>query len=149
MASRRVVTLVCDQCGGETDDVLTHRVTVDGQTVDAEMCAKCWGKLLTAFGGFVHAGREVRKARIARTVEFPGVEWKFTHHALQRMGERKLNPKRVVQVIEDPEITRPGTAANLEVCTAYGVKVVIDRDRASVVTVAHIGEDDDELASTA
>jgi hypothetical protein len=147
VATKRTIVLTCDQCGSE-DLVQTQRITVNGKTADAEMCDKCWAKLLTAFGGFISAGREVPVGRIPRVVEFPGVSWKFTHHALERMGQRRLNPAQIVQVIEDPEVVRPGNRANLEIRQAYGIKAVVAPDRHSIVTVAHVDEDDEELAST-
>lgn len=63
MVQRRVVTLICDLCGG-SDMVETHRITVDGTSRDAEACMTCWTPIVGAFTRFANGGRKPVKKRI-------------------------------------------------------------------------------------
>lgn len=147
MAERREVVLVCDYCEG-TDLVDTHRLTLDGHTAEAEACEGCWSGVVATFAAFVTKGRPVpTKSRVPSKVEWPDTEWHFTHHALQRMGERKLSPHDVLTALARPEVTRPGRASDQELRVRHGVKVVCIPDRRIIMTVAHVDDDDDALVA--
>src|SRR4051794_948495 len=113
VAQRRIVTWICDLCGG-TNNVSTHTVVVDNHAVEFEADPKCWQAILTSIAKVDKVGRQPgkafseRKPRQRKPVPFPGQSWEFTFHALERMGQRKLNPVEVVAVAENPEVTAPG-----------------------------------------
>jgi hypothetical protein len=137
MAQRRVVTLVCDLCGAE-DIVETHRITVDGTSRDAEACDTCWSNIMAAFAGFAATGREPEKKRYKKDelLEWPDTPWKFTNHAMLRMGERRVSPAAVLRVIKEQEIRRPGKHDGEEIWQRGSVKIVVDPTRQIVTTVA-------------
>lgn len=149
MASSREIILVCDSC--ETEDrsamVETHRVTVDGQTREAEMCAGCWQTLMAVFLPFASGGRtpEKRKVKKSDLVEWPDTPWKFTHHAMKRLGERKISPRRVLKVIAQPELTRPGKFDGDQIWVRDGIQVVVNPDTMHIFTASHCSSDYDEL----
>lgn len=151
MVSVEVVTNVCDECGqedgGAGGKVETRRLVVDAVAAsEAELCDTDWAKILEALSVFVRRGRPLpvksvisRKATTAGA--YPGMGgWKFADHALIRMGERHINPLEVLPVIERPEITRPGNAADLEIRQRSGLKAVVCPERGVIVTVAHVDE---------
>lgn len=137
MASRRVVTLICDLCGGD-DMVETHRITVDGTSRDAEACDTCWSKIMGSFAGFASQGREPEKRRYKKqdVLEWPNTPWKFTNHAMLRMGERRVSPAAVLRVIKEQEIRRPGKHDGEEIWQRGNIKVVVDPARQVITTVA-------------
>lgn len=137
MAQRRVVTLLCDLCGGE-DMVETHRITVDGTSRDAEVCLSCWTPLIAAFAGFANGGREPEKKREKKSdlLQWPDTPWTFTKHALLRMGERGVTPAQVLRVIAEQEIRRPGKYEGEEIWQRGDIKIVVNEERQTVRTVA-------------
>lgn len=144
MARREVIVLVCDLCESE-DMVETHRVTVDGVTRDAEVCSNCWGTTTACLTAFYAVSREpsVKVSRV-KAMEWPGTEWRFSSHALQRMGERHVTPEAALKVCDDPELRRPGKASDQEIWTRNGTKVVVVPERRIIVTVARQSDDDGE-----
>lgn len=141
---REVIVLVCDLCErGEPEVVVeTHRVVVDSIARDAEACVECWQGVVEAFVPFAAAGRQPAKVtKTTKAFDWPGSSWKFSSHAMQRMGERKVSPEEVLRVVGDPEIRLPGKASDQEVWTRNGTKVVVVPERQVVVTVARRDED--------
>jgi hypothetical protein len=61
MATRTTITLICDLCGREAGkgggEVSTHVVEVDGQGVEAEVCARCWKPLEEKLAKLREGGR--------------------------------------------------------------------------------------------
>ena len=142
MAQRRVVTLICDLCGGE-DMVETHRISVDGTSRDAEACMSCWSKVMAAFAGFATSGREPEKKRYKKDelLQWPDSPWKFTNHAMLRMGQRHVSPAAVLRVLGEQEVRRPGKYDGEEIWQRGDVKVVVVPDRMIVKTVARTVSD--------
>lgn len=154
MASREVIVLVCDLCGKDTENdgvlVDTHLVHVDGMTVEAEVCARCWAKAIKSLMPLAEAGRPAPK-RVPnvsrRTVEWPGSMWQFSSHALVRIGERYLNPVDVLHVAEYPDTTYPGIKPNLEVRVGSGgIKVVVNPEKAVIVTASARDEEVEQVS---
>ncbi len=144
---RELLELVCDTCGrGDREPgvmVATRRVAVDGVTVESEVCEKCWAELMAVFAAFATHGRKVpARTRVKDAVELPGTSWRWSAHALQRLGERKLDPMEVVRMLAAPDVTRPGNASDLTVCEGRKVKAVVARERGIVITVARQGDQD-------
>lgn len=154
MASRTVVTLECDLCHRdetETDGVETHRVTVDGNAVEAEACLECWARAIACLDWFARAGRapEPKRLRIVSRdpVPWPGEAWQFTSHALVRIGERFLNPVDVIRVADHPATTYPGVKEGLLVCVGKGgLKVVVNPSRRTIVTASSREEEVEDVA---
>lgn len=142
MTTRKEVVLVCDQCGAEGGMVQTYRVTVGGVTVEAENCDDCWASLAAAFGAWARSGRTIPPRRTPRGAAWPGTPWKFTHHAMERMGQRHINPDRVLGALDDPEVVRPGNGAGEEVRVRGRIKVVCNPERWTVLTVADREQED-------
>lgn len=74
MATRRMVSLVCDGCGTEDDPgidtapeivVVAHELTTDGQTVQVDACGDCWRPIeaLALAGRAPASGRGVNGRR--------------------------------------------------------------------------------------
>lgn len=147
MTSRKVIELICDVCGrGEGADVETRRVGVDGVTVEAEVCATDWAGLMESFVVFARHGRKVpTKTKVTGAVPFPGTSWKFSAHALKRLGERKIDPTEIVRVIDNPGLTRPGNATDLEIRESRTLKAVVAPERGIIITVARHDESDGEM----
>lgn len=146
MTARKITVLVCDDCGSdELGAVETHQVTVDGRAIEAEICQRCWQKLCAAFAAFATHGRALPLRTPARAKPFPGTTWKFSSHALVRLGERHIDPMEILPVVEDPTITRPGRASDLEIREKGNLKVVVAPERGVIITVAKRSEDDDTL----
>lgn len=143
MVQRREVVLVCDLCESE-DLVQTHRIIVDGQARDAEACDPCWSRTLVAFAAWATQGRTPsRKKSVAKdVVAWPDTEWKFTSHAMQRMGERKVKPRDVIRCVDMPDVCRPGKASDQEIWTRGTTKVVVVPERMVILTVAKTDEED-------
>lgn len=150
MASKKIVTLVCDIC--QSDDMVeTHILTVDGVTKEAEACWACWNRALTPLLPFSKVGRDVQppkpvKVKKADIVPFPGQSWKFTSHALIRLGERHLDPTQAAFAAEKPEINHPGRTPDTEVHVRGPIKVVIQPAKRLILTAARRDEIDDEVA---
>lgn len=144
---REVVELVCDFCGlGENSGrmVETHRAALDLVAYDAEACERCWAKTLETFAVFAKSGRAVPpRTKIKRdAVAFPGTAWKFSSHAMRRLGERKIDPVELLKAIDRPDVTRPGNSADLEIRERGRLKAVVAPDRLVIITAAHHDEDD-------
>lgn len=139
---KTIVTLVCDLCDSE-EAVETHRLTVDTTARDAEVCERCWVGILSALALFHQVGREpeAKQTRTGPVVSWPETAWRFSSHALVRMGERNVKPEEVIRTIERPEVTRPGKASDQEIWQRNGTKVVVVPERRVVVTVAHTDEE--------
>ena len=120
--------------------VETHRVNVDGTARDAEACDTCWSKTLALFATWAIAGREptIKRSKVTDLVEWPDTPWRFTSHAILRMGERFVKPHDVLKVIAMPEIKRPGEAADEEIWQRGNTKIVVIPDRQVIKTVAKL-----------
>ena len=55
MATQTTVTVTCDLCGG-TKDTRTRSISLDGQTLEIDLCAKD-GRSLDKVGPEVHPAR--------------------------------------------------------------------------------------------
>lgn len=115
-----------------------HRIVVDGTARDAEACDTCWSATLALFARWAAQGRapSVKKAKVDELVGWPDTEWRFTAHALKRMGERFVKPLDVLKTIAQPEIKRPGEAADEEIWQRGDTKVVVVPSRQVIKTVA-------------
>lgn len=144
MGRHATVVLICDICGVEGDGVETRQLAVLGKAFEAENCDKCWAKILAQLGGWAKTAREVKpkRPRVPKAVAWPDTPWQFTHHAMQRMGERQLTPSEVLYTIEHPDVTRPGQQPEHEIRQRNGVKAVVIPDRLIVITAAHTEADD-------
>jgi len=147
MAQRKEIILVCDLCGVEGFGVETHRVAVDAIARVAEACEKCWAGILAGVALFSKAGREpeVKATRAGKALDWPDTPWKFSSHALLRMGERHVTPTAVLRVIADPELKRPGKASDQEIWQKGSTKIVVVPERQVIVTVANGEQEDDDL----
>lgn len=149
MATREVVTLVCDRCGKSEDEakIETHTVYVDGVGMEAEVCNPCWGVALRALYKIEGRAPTVKKVTQRKNiVEWPGEEWRFTNHALVRMGERHVSPADVIEVVENATNTRPAREPGLEVRSRYEVKAVVNVEKRIVLTVAKRDEEEERVA---
>lgn len=148
MASKRIVTLVCDVCG--TDDMVeTHTISVDLTTVEGEACLTCWQSILEKFAVFAKAGRQPKPIKVSKRseiVDFPGESWRFTAHSLVRMGERRLNPHAVAMAADQPEITHAGRDADSEVRIRGKIKVVVSPRRRVILTAGRREEATENVA---
>jgi len=146
---REIPYLVCDVCGADelgdpAAGIATHRIAFDGVGIEGDVCKVCTDDLLVGFAKFAQHGRKVQtRTRVADAVAFPGTAWKFSSHALQRLGERRLDPLLVLAAADEPAVTRPGRNLDLEVSTRGKVKAVVAPDRGIIVTVALTDEDDE------
>jgi len=146
VASKKIVVLECDGCGSEDVDVQTRQISVDGRAVEAEQCPACWQKICTAFAAFASHGRALPlRTPVKGATPWPGSAWKFSPHALMRLGERKIDPSDIIKTIEQPTITRPGRASDLEIRERGAYKAVVAPARGIVITCARRAEDDDAL----
>lgn len=153
---RSRIELVCGFCGKGQDDgavVDTHRLGVDGTAYDEEVCDPCWDRLLVHFAPFATTGRKVpktaaKKARRPRdAVAFPGTQWRFSSHAMMRLGERKIDPVELLKMIDSPTVVRPGNSDDVEIREGARLKAVVAPERFVIVTAAHHDEDLAEAAS--
>lgn len=154
MASRKVVELVCDVCNRSDAEggveVLTRVVAIDGTQVEAEICGEDWAGLMEAFAVFAIHGRKVPvKTRVVGAKQIPGSDWRWSAHALIRLGQRKIDPMEVVKMLAAPQVTRPGNASDLTICEGKGLKAVVAFDRGIVITVARHSESDGEMVAGA
>ena len=144
MGNRQVVVDVCDRCGRAAPlaVVSTHRLALDGHTVEFEACERCWSDTLGTLAWIGKAGRKVPRpyrkvAPIADAVPWPGTPWVFTSHALIRLGERKLSPLDVIGAAENPEHTYPGEIPESEVRVRGRIKAVVSTERHIIITAAN------------
>lgn len=142
MVTKTIITYVCDLCEGD-DMVETHLVNVDGKAVEAEACLTCWQKVLENLAVFSVAGRPITPVKVkkADVVAFPGESWKFTSHALIRLGERHLDPSQAAFAAEKPEVSRPGRDPETFIHTTGPIKVAIKPKKRLILTVARRNED--------
>lgn len=150
MTQRQVIVLICDLCGhdqDETEGIETRRITVELDTAEAEVCTSCWSTSLAHFAYFATKGRPVPRTTRKSGKPFPGTTWRFTAHALIRLGERKIDPLEVVPVLDDPTTVLPGRTADSLIHERGTLKAVVVPDRGLVITVARRGEVLDDLAS--
>lgn len=144
MARRTKITLVCDLCGGD-ELVETHKIVVDKRAVELDADEKCWGGVLAKFVSVSKVGRRVavtprvakqkQNGTLIEAVRMPGTDWTFSSHALVRMGERRVDPSSVIEVADNPEVTRPGARPELVVHQTKTLKVVLIPERRVIVTV--------------
>jgi hypothetical protein len=153
MATQTFITLECDLAykGCSKDvDVETHSMALDGTPVEFEACPHCWDGALSLFTEVVKAGREpsrIKKVSQAKNVfDFPGKEWKFTAHALERMGQRHITPDKACRAADYPDLTRGGRDANTQIRVRKGIKVLVDESRGLIVTVAREEDVDENVA---
>lgn len=155
MSQREITELVCDACGRSDQGphavtVLTRQVAVDGVAVEAELCDDDWAGLMASFAVFATHGRRVpTKTRVVGAKQLPGSEWRWSAHALVRLGERKIDPMQIVKMLEAPEVTRPGNATDLTICEGKGLKAVVAFERGIVITVARHDETDGAMVEGA
>jgi hypothetical protein len=138
VAVRKIIVDVCDLCGGD-DMVETHCMTIDGTSVEAEACVPCWQKVIENLAVFSRVGRRPQPKKVTarkEIVAFPGESWRFTSHALIRLGERHISPCEAALAAEEPEIAHPGRDGRSEVRIKDKVKVVIDVRKRLVLTVS-------------
>ena len=147
MVQKKIVVLECDLCGAEGEGVETHRIHIDAIARLAEVCARCWEGIVASFAVFATAGRapEIKTQKAGKALEWPGTPWRFSSHALLRMGQRKVTPQDVLRALDNPEIKRPGKASDQEIWQRGQTKVVVVPDRQVIITVANGSEDDEEL----
>lgn len=147
MATMRVVVLECDICKG-TDLVGTHMISVDGKTVEAEACEPCWQKVVTCLIPFSKAGRVPQPKKVSAKKDimpFPGQAWRFTAHALVRLGERHIDPVEAAKAADQPERTEV-RADSAEVRIRKNVKVIVDVRKGLIVTASKRDELVDNVA---
>ena len=60
MATQTTVTVTCDLCGG-TKDTRTRSISIDGQTLEIDLCAKDGRSLDKAAQKFIPYARKVRR----------------------------------------------------------------------------------------
>ena len=145
MAEKRTVVLVCDVCEKDENQVTgieTRRLSINGIVAEAEICDTDWQPIVAAFAVFARAGRQLpQRTRVPKAKAMPGTNWRFADHALVRLGERHIDPIEILKVVDDPSITRPGNASDLEVRERNGLKAVVAPDRGIIITVAKRGEE--------
>ena len=153
MASREVVVNECD-LGGKTEDgsgevVVTHTVSIDGYAVEAEADEKCWQRALRTMVALSKKGRPIvpKRSSAPKAVPWPGSAWKFPSHALQRIGERNLNPMRVIAAAEEPESSHPGRKPEITVCVRGNTKAVVNVERHVIISAARRSESVEEEAA--
>jgi hypothetical protein len=149
MASKKVVVISCDLCGTE-DLVETHNMVVDGNPIEFEACDSCWGKTLEPIAILAKVGRKppklVKVSGRKNVMEFPGESWKFTAHALGRMGSRHISPTQACKAADDPQITRGARDPKAQVRVRNHIKVVVDEERRLILTVSNETEEDEAVA---
>jgi hypothetical protein len=159
LSTKTEVVWICDFCSTEDPDavVTTHTLVIDGEVVEAEACVKCWGRYRGALVTFVATGRKIKATRSAKkiatapkvdAVPFPGLSWRFSSHALLRMGQRKLDPVQVALAAEKPQTIHPGKDNHSAVHIRGKLKVTIDTDRRVIITCANRNEVDEEVAAS-
>jgi hypothetical protein len=140
MARREWITLVCDLCGKENDTVETHTLDVDGTAREAEACLACWVKVTKLLEKMYRVGRPVsrpkKRALPKIAAAWPGSKWEFTFHALERLGQRRLQPQLVLEAIEKPEVVFPGRDEGVEVRLGAGLKVAVNPEERVVLTAS-------------
>lgn len=160
MTSRAVVLLVCDRCGTSNaeDEVETHQIA----GLEGEACKRCWKDIYTeSLEAWLDATRtlverEPAKRRYQRrqslssvelanqvngqdVTQWPDTPWRFTSHALLRMGERHIMMEDLLPILKSPAATRPGDKQDgIEVWWTGDVKVVVNPEQRAVLTVAHM-----------
>lgn len=149
MATVEHVVLTCDLC--DTDDLVeTHNMVVDGTPIEFEACDGCWGKTLASIAILSKVGRKPAKLQKvsskANVSEFPGETWKFTAHALERMGTRHISPHKACLAADDPQLTRGGRDPYSQVRVRNNIKVVVNEEKRLILTVAHEQEEDEAVA---
>lgn len=149
MVSQTVVVLTCDLC--DADDLVdTHNMVVDGQPIEFEACDKCWGKTLETLAILAKVGRKPSKLTKVSSkkdvMEIPGANWKFSAHALERMGSRHVQPKAACLAADDPEITRGARDPKCQIRVRNNIKVVVNEEKRLILTVAHEHEADEAVA---
>lgn len=149
MATRKVIVLTCDMCG-TTDLVQTHNMLVDGNAIEFETCDSCWGKTLGPIAVLSKVGRKPAKLQRvsmkADVVDFPGETWKFTAHALERLGSRHISPHQACRAAEDPQLTRGAKDPKCQIRERNNIKVVVNEEKRLILTVANTTEEDEAVA---
>lgn len=145
---REVVVLACDWCDRSEGEVLveTHTVAVDGRPVEVEACEVDWQSVLEAFAVVAVKGRRVKEERKVKrprppkveSSPFPGTDWRFTNHALIRMGQRRINPIDVIAAADSPAFTHEGEEGDGVMVhqDRNGLRVVLDPTRRAILTAA-------------
>lgn len=147
MATITRVALHCEWCD-TTDMVETYSITVNGQKYEFEACPADYAeRIVVPFGVIAKAGRRVtpevaaqptgRYTKRTKVSPMPGTDWRFTAHALIRMGERRLSPMDVIAVAENPEVTHTSehddTLFNYQ---AGNIRLTVDPGRKAIITAA-------------
>lgn len=146
MATITRVTLHCEWCD-TTDMVETYSITVNGQKYEFEACPADYAeRIVTPFGAIARTGRKVTPDKVASDPKYtrrtkveamPGTEWRFTFHALTRMGQRRISPADVIAVAENPEMTHTSESDDaLFVYQGGKVRLTVDPTRKTIVTAA-------------
>lgn len=156
MTTRKVTTLHCEWC--DTSDMTeTYSITVNGQKYEFEACPKDYLRhVAEPFAVIARVGRKVtpetvspdeKYSRRSKTAHMPGTDWRFTPHALIRMGERRIDPTDVIAVADNPQTTFTSeTNDDLFVYTGEkNIRLTVDPSRKVIVTAALR---DRELVST-
>jgi hypothetical protein len=151
MAVKEVIVNVCDVCDHAEPDVVVsaHRVVVDKTGVDIDTCDECWADVTPNLATIQKAGRRItaKVPKVTReVVEWPGSRWRFSAHALQRLGERHIDPLDAANVADDPAQTWPGIKPGLEVRSRGGVKVVVNPKSFTIATVSNRDEAEEAVA---
>lgn len=152
---KEIPYLICDVCGrSELDNdpaelqIETHRITFDGTTIEGDVCKVDTDGLLASFAVFATHGRKVpTKTKVVGAKPFPGTSWRFSAHALIRLGERKIDPMEILPVIDKPTVTRPGNASDLQIRERGNLKAVVAPERGIVITVARTDERDGDMVA--
>lgn len=157
MTSRAVVVLECDRCGTQKPEDGVETITLGG--LEGEACKGCRKEIFSdAFEMWMEAARrgvdtprQVRATRAKRKdsvalansvagltlMQWPNTPWRFTSHALQRMGERFVMMEDLLPVLKHPDVTRPGDKNDgVEVWLGGRLKVVVNPEQHAVLTVA-------------
>ena len=154
MATRQVITWVCDLCGLTDEDgavITTHRIIIDDRATEADTCQGCWEGAVRDLRRLAIKGRTPEppkgKKVSRKVVEWPGTSWHVTSHSLLRMGERKLNPMDVFRVADKPKTRYPSVQdENLMIHVGHGVKVVVDPNEKVIITAAGRDEEVEDVA---
>lgn len=148
MSRRERVVLVCDVCEkdeDQTEGIATRRVHVDRIDVEAEVCMSCWGGLVKSLLPLSRVGRKPQQQPQRRrqlvvkggAMSWPDSDWQLTSHAVMRIGERHLDPARVIEVAEHPDVSRPSRDLHeAYVHESSDIKVVVIPHRKVIVTAA-------------